>query len=173
MLAGGAAACLCIPVVSPEFVGSFGGETKDIQVVGNYAYVALGYGGLYIFDVSTPDTPVFMGKYDTVGTAMDVFMQGNLAYMAVSGIGGLLIIDVSDPTNPVLVGKDSRVHNAHSVFVDGDLAYLTDYNNGFLIFDVSNPANPVSVGSCNTPINPGSIIVEDGIAYVSDSQRVV
>ena len=41
------------------------GRTKDVQVVGNYCYLADGSGGLKIIDVTDPYAPVFVAAYDT------------------------------------------------------------------------------------------------------------
>ena len=37
------------------------GDAGDVQVVGNYAYVALGGGGMGVFDVSNPTNVVRVG----------------------------------------------------------------------------------------------------------------
>jgi hypothetical protein len=40
--------------------------------VGSYAYVADGYSGLEIIDISNPTTPILKGSYDTSGSAVGV-----------------------------------------------------------------------------------------------------
>jgi Tfp pilus assembly protein PilE len=71
----------------------------DVQIVGNYAYVADNFSGLQIIDISNPAAPTLKGNYDTSGNAYGVQIVGNYAYVADYG-GGLKIIDVSDFTNP-------------------------------------------------------------------------
>jgi len=58
------------------------GDAWGVAVVGNYAYVADGYGGLRIVDVSNPAAPTEAGFYDTVGEAKGVAVAGNYAYVA-------------------------------------------------------------------------------------------
>jgi hypothetical protein len=41
------------------------GRTKDVQVLGNYCYLADGSGGLKIIDVTDPYAPVFVAAYTT------------------------------------------------------------------------------------------------------------
>lgn len=50
-------------------------------------------GGLQIIDVSDPGNPKKLGSYSTPGYAWDVYVQGNVAYVADGS--GLQIIDVS------------------------------------------------------------------------------
>jgi hypothetical protein len=69
-----------------------------VQVVGNYAYVADGYSGLQIIDISNPTTPTLKGNYDTSDFARGVQVVGNYAYVA-DDYSGLQIIDVSEFTN--------------------------------------------------------------------------
>jgi len=160
---GGTAACLCS--MAPSMVGNFGGVAYKIQVVGSYAYVALGYGGLYIFDVSSPNEPVLTGQYNTPVLAANLFVQGGLAFIADLD-GGLLIIDVSNPSNPVLAGTYDTPSFAHDVFVENDLAYVANWASGLQIIDVSDPANPVLAGSLDTPDRANSVFVKSGLAYV-------
>jgi len=67
--------------------------------------------GLQIVDVTNPDAPVLLGRYDTNPTDIplqdlddvpqDVVVSGGLAFVPI-WIGGFLVIDVTDPANPVL-----------------------------------------------------------------------
>ncbi|NCR60545.1 MAG: hypothetical protein GPJ01_23870, partial [Microcystis aeruginosa LL13-06] len=86
---------------APTLKGNYdtSGNVLDVQIVGNYAYVADGGSGLQIIDISNPAAPTLKGNYDTSGNAYGVQIVGNYAYVADYG-GGLKIIDVSDFTNP-------------------------------------------------------------------------
>ncbi|MCH8891729.1 MAG: hypothetical protein IH827_11735, partial [Myxococcales bacterium] len=74
------------------------------------AYVA-STEGLQIVDVTDPDAPDLLGRYDTNPTNIpledlddvpqDVVVSGGLAFVPL-WIGGFIVIDVTDPTNPVL-----------------------------------------------------------------------
>ncbi|MEI3650108.1 MAG: DUF4347 domain-containing protein [Dolichospermum lemmermannii FEM_B0920] len=92
-------------VFAPTLKGNYdtSGNAWGVQVVGNYAYVADGFSGLQIIDISNPSTPTLKGNYDTSGFAFGVQVVGNYVYVA-DGSSGLQIIDVSDqaPTNLTL-----------------------------------------------------------------------
>ncbi|WP_272481073.1 beta strand repeat-containing protein, partial [Microcystis aeruginosa] len=89
---------------NPNLKGNYdtSGSALDVQIVGNYAYVADGGAGLQIIDISNPTIPIFKGNYDTSGGAEDVQVMGKYAYVADSS-GGLKIIDVSEFTSPQTV----------------------------------------------------------------------
>ena len=79
------------------------GGALDVKLVGDRAYLAVGYSGLAVLDVSNPANPVRVGGYDTSGYAEGVAVSGNIAYVA-DRDAGLQIIDVSNPANPVRLG---------------------------------------------------------------------
>jgi len=67
--------------VNPTEVGSYTINGNDVQVSGNYAYIA-GLSGLQILDVSNFLVPYEVGNYDTPGNAVGVYALGEYAYVA-------------------------------------------------------------------------------------------
>lgn len=79
---------------------------------------------------------------DTTGTAYDVYVSGDRAYLA-DGSSGLAIIRVSDPTTPgPFVVYEDTTGNARDVYVSGDWAYVADGLSGMATIDVSDPTTP-------------------------------
>ncbi|MCP4292073.1 MAG: hypothetical protein GY780_09615 [bacterium] len=68
------------PSISPAYL-----EAVDIQ--GDKVFIAAGYAGVFVFDVSDPSSPVMTGHYDTDGFAWDVMANGNLIYVADNEMG--------------------------------------------------------------------------------------
>ncbi len=139
---------------------------KDVFVAGGYAYVADGYSGLSIVDISDPASPVSAGNYDTPGYAEGVFVSGNYAYVADGG-EGLRIVDISDPANPIEVSYYTSYY-AGSVFVSGNYAYVADGYGGLRIVDISDPASPVEAGYYETPGFANDVFLAGSYAYVAD-----
>jgi len=110
---------------APREVGAYAtpphgrGYANSVQVVGNYAYVTSDYFGhpagfhtamapervvLQVIDVSDPAAPVEIATYATSGSAFDVHVVGEYAYLAYDWarrVGGLIILrltGVSEPT---------------------------------------------------------------------------
>lgn len=145
------------------------GYANNVDVGGNFAYVAAGAAGLQVVDVSDPRTPVIVGSRDTPGNANDVRVVGDLAYVA-DGAAGLQIIDVSDPTNPVIVGAMDTPGEAQDVMVSGVRAYVADGDFGLQIVDTSNPAAPNILGSVDTPGTARGVAVSGDLAVVADDE---
>ena len=153
---------------NPIFKASYdisGGQ--DVQIVGNYAYVADGDSGLQIIDISNPLTPTLKGNYDTSGTARDVQVVGNYAYVA-DDYSGLQIIDISNPLTPTLKGNYDTSGNAYDVQVVGNYAYVADFWAGLQIIDISNPLTPTLKGNYNTSGAAYGVQVVGNYAYIAD-----
>ena len=137
-----------------------------LQIVGNYAYVAAGWGGLAVSDVSTPTNPMRLGGLVTGGFAGGVHVEGNHAYVAASEIG-LQVVDVSDPARPVQVGGIDTSGSASAVQVVGNYAYVADYTAGLQVIDVSDPTLPVRTGGYQTSGYTSDVQVAGNFAYVA------
>ena len=95
---------------NPDFLTSIGfcdtiGRAYGVAIMGNYACVADGLGGLQVIDVTNPAKPVRVGGYGVVnfGSALAVTMAGNYAYVADS-FEGMQVFDLSNPAYPALIG---------------------------------------------------------------------
>src|SRR5215213_1051798 len=126
------------------------GFANNVDVSGDFAYVAAGSAGLQVVDVSDRRAPRIVGALDTPGNALDVKVVGKRAYVA-DGSAGLRIIDVSNSAAPALLGALDTSGDARDVFVVGDRAYVADGAAGLKIIDVSNPQSPVLLGALDTP----------------------
>ncbi|MBE9263269.1 hypothetical protein IQ224_14180 [Microcystis sp. LEGE 00066] len=68
---------------NPIFKGNYdntSGYAFDVQIVGNYAYLADWDSGLQIIDISNPTNPTLKGNYNTSGYAVGVQIVGKYAY---------------------------------------------------------------------------------------------
>jgi hypothetical protein len=153
---------------NPVFKGNYDiSSGEDVQVVGNYAYVADGWSGLQIIDISNPAAPTFKGNYNTSGTAYDVQIVGNYAYVAYGSSGGLQIIDISNPAAPTLKGNYNTFDGALGVQIVGNYAYVAVGWGGLQIIDISNPARPTFKGNDNTAGYAQGVQVVGNYAYVA------
>ena len=145
------------------------GTTNNVDVSGNFAYVAAGSAGLQIVNVSNRSAPMIAGALDTPGNAQDVQVIGNLAYIA-DGASGLQIIDVTNPSTPVSRGALDTPGNAQDVVVKGSRAFVADGTSGLQIIDVTNPQTPTLLGSVDTPGSASGVDVDPqrNLAVVAD-----
>ncbi len=86
-----------------------------------------------------------IGRWNNSGSANDVAVNGNYAYVA-DGLSGLRIIDISTPSLPVEVGFWDTDGYTLRVTTDGNYAYISDSGEGLRIIDISTPSAPSEVG---------------------------
>ncbi len=138
---------------TPKSVGTYKIDEhaiiNNLAVAGDYAYLACNQGsldpntnsgGLLIVDIRDPASPTPVGKLETHGSTINVYIQGNYAYIIMEN-GGLGIIDISDPTAPFTAGgfKYAVSMWGCDIAVKGDYAYLVD-STGMQVLDVSSPS---------------------------------
>ncbi len=143
------------------------GIAYDVEVVGDYAYVADGFAGLVTIDISDPSSPVQVNITGGDYAALDLSLAGGYAYLAAQ-FGGLRIFDLSDPAGAVEVGFHSTPYYARGVFCDGSYAYVADLTAGLRIFDISTAAVPVEVGSAALPDYSNHVDIQGDFAYIAN-----
>lgn len=129
--------------------------------------------GLYIFDISNPESPVFISRFASLNAkGNDVSVQGNYAYVA-DGLGGMEVIDVSDVNNPFIAGYVYTPDGSTAIDVDGNYAYVANYIlGGVQVADISFPASPFIAGyyqpsgvfALGVTIHGSNAYIADGIA---------
>jgi hypothetical protein len=107
------------------------------------------------------------GSWDTPGSARDVAISGDYAYVA-DGSSGLQVIDITNPASPTLAGSYDTPGYARGVAVSGDYAYVADDLSGLQVIDITNPAIPTLAGSCDTPGYALGVAISGDYAYVAD-----
>ncbi|KKL04112.1 hypothetical protein LCGC14_2619330, partial [marine sediment metagenome] len=142
------------------------GSAYGVSVSGTYAYVADGWGGFRVIDVSDPAGPIEVGYYDTPGRADAVSVSGTYAYVAGYGDCGLRVIDVSDPASPIEVAYYDTLGSVHGVSVSGEYAYVAGGYDGLRVIDVSDPAVPIEVGYYDKTWGAYGVSVSGRYAYV-------
>ena len=144
---------------------------QDVELCGDYAYVAGGYSGLYILNVSNPENPVVENTVDTASIANEIFISGNYAYVV--AYSGFKIFDISNPIEPILISYFHDYDKTYKIIVVDSLAYVIrqyghpthDYY--VAIFNIQDPAIPTLVNTIEHPNWVSDIKVVNNIAYVS------
>lgn len=155
-------ALLAVCAASPGAAGTFT-ETFSTATYKNVANTSADWDTLDGELRLRPFAASIVGSYDTPGTASDVVVAGDLAFIA-DGASGLQIVDVTDPTSPVLVGTYATI--AAHVAVAGDLAFVT--NTSLHILDITDPTAPVLVGTFASPGVARDVAVAGDFVYLAD-----
>ena len=112
------------------------GPPRRVLAEGDHVYVGMG-GGIWVFDVSDPDSPVVVGKAPANDLVEGMYYRDGLLCVA-CGYGGICVVDVSDPTRPEVRGR----------YIDGTFFSKVRLWNSYLIanaphavtfYDISDP----------------------------------
>ncbi len=115
-----------------------------VAVFETAVYLAESDSGVAVFDINNPTLPVFVRHMDTGSWARDVFVSGDLLYVADDGFK---IFDLSNSLNPTLVSETPITGTALRISVSAGRAFISCGASGMFIFDVSDPANPLEIGA--------------------------
>lgn len=145
----------------------------DIEVVGDYAYVACVDSGVRILDISDMTTPIEVGVYRTDHRATRISVYGERLYVVDSppaDWGGVDVVDITNPASPVLISEFAPSDIGFTdIHVQGDyLVAATKSLHGLRIYNVADPENVHEVGWHNLYWYCHQIILVDNLVYAND-----
>lgn len=144
-----------------------GGVAMNVEIGGDFAYVAAGTAGLVVVDVTNRSAPSIAATLPLPdgSFANDVRLGFGYAYVA-AGSTGLHIVDISNPHAPVLAGSFDTPGDARDVVLGpGGTAYVADGSGGVRILSVIDTAEPAEIASYATS-NPAQGVSLDGETLV-------
>lgn len=148
----------------------FGGRVTGLALKEGYAYVSLWEGGVKIFNVSNPYSPILVGSHFIDGITSDVSTGIDKSLIYAVNSNSLRIIDVSIPASPVLVGKYVLTDNdiaCVAIGENGDYAFIGGYG-GIVTVDITDPAAPRETNFYQQPYIY-QIKIKNNTAYVCGS----
>ncbi len=152
-------------------------ETGSICLDGDRAYIGRGscqgsscWGDFSALEVTDSPMPPRVDRFGMPGSANNVVVLGDLAYVASSPFG-LSVADISDPRRPWTVSNIETPGFALEVAVAGDYAYVADDNAGVQIIDISMPFVPIIVGNFNPLGITHDVTVDDRYLYSASFWR--
>ncbi|MDP8238171.1 MAG: choice-of-anchor D domain-containing protein, partial [Candidatus Hatepunaea meridiana] len=109
-----------------------------------------------------------VGQCDTPGSAWDVFILGDYAYIA-DDDAGLTVVDISDPEAPEVVGNydDYAGPTSRGVFVVGGIAFVADNTRRLISIDISDLDDINQLDNIRTDSPTYKVIVTGDIACVA------
>jgi len=156
-------------------------DMEDLSVDGGRAYLAAWGYGVLIADITHPDAPVELGRFE-FPFASAIEARDGRVYVASTTNGGIFrILDASDPAHPQELGA-LQTSQTYDLTVRGTYAYLVDGadfgDGGLRVVDVSDPAHPAVVGQdTGCPYASGVDVSADGnttyVACSDGSLRIV
>ncbi|MCH7869962.1 MAG: hypothetical protein IH881_19885 [Myxococcales bacterium] len=172
-------------VTDPRTPAAIGGvdtasSALDVELKGEFAYVAADVDGLRIFNVANPSAATGAGGLALAGSTAKVAVIGEIAYVVDRGTRAapvaLRVVDVSEPSAPTEMSVVELTSSGFRCLTPGiavveKLAYVTC--SGFFIIDVSDPADPTLIySSRRAQYWISSIDVEEGLAYIGSHDSI-
>ncbi len=141
----------------------------DVAVDGDHAFVADGFDGLRVLDITDPANPLIVGNWSVERTCIAVDVSGDIAALCFSD-GGFRLADVSNPTFPTLIDS-SPIGGYRDVKIVGTRAYTTT-SNSMVIWDLSALPTLTQLGSYSLASGAEGIDVEGNFAYIAQGAQV-
>ncbi len=149
----------------------FTDKAKDVYIHGNYVYVANGFSGLRIIDITNSGNPIIVSDCLSGHCVVELLVENNYVY--VRTIYGFIILDISIPEDPVELGgykfsNSAGIEPAYAIGKHGNYVYLGgDWFPEIYVFDVANPNNPVNSGQFSVNDWSSDLRVFDNHLYVA------
>ena len=157
------------PCQAAVFKHPDGKKITAISVYDHFLYILDETSALLIIDVSRPDSPALNNRLAVPGTACELTINGDYAYVA-AGKEGIQIIDISDPLRLRTVGNINTAGNANDIVVQGKYAYIADGPSGLQVYDVSNPCSPHIASFWDTRGYAKKIQVNDAYVFLASGE---
>jgi hypothetical protein len=131
-----------------------------------------GDGGISIFDVSQPASPIELSWKWGFDAVYDLLVDGSYAYLLGAPNAGQTVFTTYDVTNlaaPVQVSSVSVPFLSQNFDVSGDLALVACLSNDVKIYDLTNHAQPpVLVSTFTGTIDARDVVAVGNMAFVAD-----
>ncbi len=121
---------------------------RSVKASGSYAYVGtstdVGQARLEVVNVANPLLPSLVRTVSFGGSAADVALGGNYAYVS-GGAGGLVAVNITTPTSASVVGQVSIGGAEYGLAVSGANAWVCGQQ-ALQLVNVASPSSPVLGG---------------------------
>lgn len=158
-------------VVVKDRIGDSLNFSQGIALHDDFAFVADGFDGINIYNISNPANIQLVTKYNNGGTYYDVKVRGNYAFMA-RGYEGVEIVNISDIMHIQFVSayKDAY-NNSQSIELWDNHLLVADRFDGLEILDISDINNPRKIGQYSDAYNRAvDVEVLGSLAVVADRE---
>jgi len=141
----------------------------DVEIEGDFLYLADADNGLRVFDISTPIEAHEVAFISNAEWSVNGVELGNgflYASWNAPGGGGIQVFDITDPVHITPGRYIYQRQTPTRLTIHGSYLYAS-YNNLLEIVEITEPTQPRLAGSCSVPGEALGIAVKDSIAYVA------
>lgn len=130
------------PVFRKDFMAGWSIET--MFTVGDKMFLGT-QSGMRIYDISIPNSPLYIADFWHMTGCDPVVVSGNYAYITLRGgnacgnnVNQLVVVSIENITKPVEL-KTYPMEGPYGLGIDGNTLFICDGDAGLKIFDVSDP----------------------------------
>lgn len=129
--------------LAPKILGTYihPPVASDIQIYGNYIFLADGSGGLEMYKIMKPGEVKKLSTLQTTGLANSLAVSFPYVFIA-NGLAGVDVVDVWDAENPVLKTTFNAEQHNWGVALQNNLLYIAAGTMGMTVYDVRDPLHP-------------------------------
>lgn len=146
-----------------------GGDAMSLALRGTTLYAGVGP-ELQLLDVSNPAQFQKRGAVLLDGTAQDIVLSGQYAYVAVD-YAGVQVVDVSNLAAPTVVAAMPLPGRAVKLTLAGRALYVADEAAGVQVVDVADPLNPRRTDALNIGDPVLDVAVVGDYLYVAPTYK--
>jgi hypothetical protein len=143
-------------------------EARGAAIEGDILALADGKGGAGFYDISDPDSPVLLSRFESPSYLSAVRVRSGRAYFA-GGFGGVEVVDFTEPGSPRLVWRE-KLSEVRGLDVDDRYLYVANGFEGFRIYSTGGDT-PRFISEMDTPGWASGLQVSGDLLYVADGQR--
>ena len=127
----------------PRYAGKYldGGETSDLQILEETAYLANGSKSWSVLDLRNPWLPTIAATTDASGMVREVHYRSNLVFAAAMS-AGIEVLDVSNPFTPIHLARCKTAGNANSIALTNDILYSASGSAGLEVWNIADISQP-------------------------------
>ena len=153
--------------LSESAVLSLGTQVTDIEIQGNYAYLATESTALVVVDISSPLAPKAITSIGATYGSVDLALNRSELYIAL-GAHDLWVVNIDNPSAPRTINTVSAQSSINAVAVtdNGRIVGAID-NRSVRLLSKLGSGLLLEKGSVRLS-NPQHLAVQEGVAYVAD-----
>ena len=106
-------------------------NARDLVVRNNKVFVADGYGGLYIIDISDIENPFYISNLSLPGYSQKIEVDDEKVYVA-CGSGGIYGIDIKDINQPCIYAVYKTPY-AYDIEINENYIFVADRDRGIIV----------------------------------------
>jgi hypothetical protein len=145
------------------------GQTENIMIRGNLAYIANHTAGLTVVDISEPSAPAIISNFNPGIDCDAIALWKDSAILYGHWESRLVVVDVSDPSK---LHQTGIYQNAPKTFIQGEMevaggfAYCTAVNS-LVIVNLTAPSYPKLASALPFKSTTTDVAILDGYAFVA------